>query len=138
MRKVIIRRRVKKPTLIRERVRSAPASEQQPAFKIIDNAKFEGFNPSILGLGDIGAPFTEIEAIAVVFDLACFTRFYNQVDPHLAVPVYLSRFLDWLFTSVKISLTEKTTATTKPCGRNCRFWPSSWGTAFYCSGIPTA
>lgn len=79
-----------------------------PLAKIIDNAQFEGFNPSILGLGDISQPSREIEAIAAVFDLAGFTRFCNQVDPHLAVPKFLSRFMDWLFSLVRVSLTEAT------------------------------
>jgi len=79
-----------------------------PLAKLIDNAQFEGFNPSILGLGDISQPSREIEALAAVFDLAGFTRFCNQVDPHLAVPRFLSRFLDWLFTRIKTGLTEAT------------------------------
>jgi class 3 adenylate cyclase len=59
------------------------------------------FNPDVLGLGDIGSPSVQVEALAAMFDLSGFTNFCSQVDPHLAVPEYLSRFLDWLFAEIK-------------------------------------
>lgn len=102
MRKVIIRRRVRKPLAA---VTRNGADAPDNGAKIVDNARFEGFNPSILGLGNIALPSREIDAIAAVFDLAGFTRFCNQVDPHLAVPAFLSQFLDWLFNEVRIGLT---------------------------------
>ena len=70
----------------------------------MDKEILSGFAPSILGLGDISTPAREIEAVAAVFDLAGFTRFCNQVDPHLAVPRFLSGFLDWLFERIKSGL----------------------------------
>ena len=84
-RRVITRRRI---------IRRAPVRAKEQGIKLLPNEKTDGFNPSILGLGDISVPSREIEAIAAVFDLVGFTRFCNQVDPHLAVPTYLSRFLD--------------------------------------------
>ena len=104
MKRVIVRRRPRR-VLVRGK---APASGAGSGIKLIDNAQFEGFNPAILGLGDIRLPAKETEAIAAVFDLAGFTRFCNHVDPHLAVPAFLSRFLDWLFSKVRVGLTEKT------------------------------
>ena len=98
MRRVVIRRRVKAA-----RPRMVPTKR----IKLIDNTALTKFNPSILGLGDVSLPSREVEAIAVVFDLAGFTRFCNQVDPHLAVPSYLSRFLDWLFNKVKEGITTE-------------------------------
>ena len=62
----------------------------------LDNEQFDRFNPGVLGLGDIGAPSKQVDALAAVFDLEGFTSFCSHVDPHLAVPEYLSRFLDWL------------------------------------------
>ncbi len=100
MRKVIVRRRVRRPV-------TSAARQPESGVKLIDNARFEGFNPAILGLGDISLPSREIEAIAAVFDLAGFTRFCNQVDPQLAVPAFLSRFLDWLFNEIRVRLTDK-------------------------------
>ncbi len=65
------------------------------------NEQFDRFNPDVLGLGDIGLPSVQVEALAAIFDLSGFTNFCSQVDPHLAVPEYLSRFLDWLFGEIK-------------------------------------
>lgn len=97
---VIIRRRV-------TRIRRVPVTQEEPGIKLIVDEKSEGFTPALLGLGDISLPSKEIEAIAVAFDLEGFTKFCNQVDPHLAVPAFLSRFLDWLFNKVRIGLSER-------------------------------
>jgi len=102
LRKVIVRRRVKTA-----KATSAAAISQVQNVKLLDNETLQRFSPAILGLGDIGIPCREVEAIAAVFDLAGFTRFCNQVDPHLAVPRFLSRFLNWLFDNIIIGLTEK-------------------------------
>ena len=67
----------------------------------VTSEQFDRFNPDVLGLGDIGSPSAQIEALAAVFDLSGFTSFCSQVDPHLAVPEYLSRFLDWLLAGIK-------------------------------------
>lgn len=74
---------------------------------LLDNRKFEKFTPHVLGLGNIRLLSKQVEALASVFDLSGFTNFCNQVDPHLAVPEYLSRFLDWLFDEIRIELTAK-------------------------------
>ena len=74
---------------------------------LIDNTKYDLFNPSLLGLGDIASPSVTVESIAAVFDLSGFTKFCSQVDPHLAVPEYLSRFLNWLFRRIKLEFVEK-------------------------------
>jgi len=62
---------------------------------------YDRFQQTILGLGDVRQPSTGVEAICCIFDLAGFTNFCRQVDPHLVVPDFLSRFLDWLFESVR-------------------------------------
>ncbi len=67
----------------------------------LTSEQFDRFNPDVLGLGDISSPSTQVEALAAIFDLSGFTNFCSQVDPHLAVPEYLSRFLDWLFGEIK-------------------------------------
>jgi len=73
----------------------------------LSNDEFDRFNPDILGLGDVSAPSTQVEALAAMFDLSGFTNFCGQVDPHLAVPEYLSRFLDWLFSEIKEGLLKE-------------------------------
>jgi class 3 adenylate cyclase len=62
---------------------------------------FNSFNPDVLDLGDIGAPSIRIEGLAAIFDLAGFTNFSSQVDPHLTVPEFLSRWLNWLFDEIR-------------------------------------
>jgi hypothetical protein len=71
----------------------------------LENRKFDKFSPNLLGLDNITLPSKQVEALAAVFDLSGFTNFCSQVDPHLAVPEYLSRFLDWLFDAIKSELT---------------------------------
>lgn len=75
---------------------------------IMSKKKFESFNEDILGLGKIGTKSNQINALSVLFDLEGFTNFCNQIDPHLAVPEYLSEFLQWLFKEVRTELTEAT------------------------------
>jgi class 3 adenylate cyclase len=70
-------------------------------FPHLKRARFEQFNSGVLGLGDLGAPSKESDAVAAVFDLGGFTRFCNQIDPQLAISEYLAAFLDWLFEAVK-------------------------------------
>jgi hypothetical protein len=74
---------------------------------LITKEKFESFNEDILGLGKIGAQSEQINAISVLFDLEGFTNFCKQIDPHLAVPEYLSEFLKWLFEQVRKELVVK-------------------------------
>jgi hypothetical protein len=71
---------------------------------LLDDRKFNKFSPILLGLGDISLPSEQVEALAAVFDLSGFTNFCSQIDPHLSVPEYLSRFLEWLFDAIKINL----------------------------------
>lgn len=61
------------------------------------------FDHRILGLGDVTKPARSLEAVCAVFDLAGFTNFSRQVDPHLALPKFMTRFLTWLFEAVRTS-----------------------------------
>jgi hypothetical protein len=81
--------------------------QKQVKLLTLSAEQFESFNPDVLGLGDIGSPSTQVEALAAIFDLSGFTSFCSQVDPHLAVPEYLSRFLDWLFKEIKQGLLKE-------------------------------
>lgn len=69
--------------------------------RALKSAVFGGFNPKMLGLGDIRREAEAISAICAVFDLQGFTNFCKQIDPELAVPVFLGEFLDWIFGSIK-------------------------------------
>jgi class 3 adenylate cyclase len=88
---------------------------------LLDNTKYDLFNPFLLGLGDVALPSVKIESIAAVFDLSGFTTFCSQVDPHLAVPEYLSRFLNWLFRKIKSEFVEKEYAEGKKLWANLPF-----------------
>ena len=91
----------------RRQIRDVKIKGKTRRIRILDTEKFDSFNPQILDLGDISLPSKDVDAIAAVFDLSGFTRFCNQSDPHLAVPEYLSRFLDWLFSQLKQEVVQK-------------------------------
>lgn len=76
--------------------------------EIIQKIPFDSYNESILGLGKIENKSTQLNALSVIFDLEGFTNFCKQIDPQLAVPEYLSEFLKWIFSEIKIELIEKT------------------------------
>jgi class 3 adenylate cyclase len=67
----------------------------------LKNAELDRFNPEILGLGDLKTASKSIHAVAAVFDLEGFTNFCKQIDPHLAVPAYLGKFVPWLMEQLK-------------------------------------
>lgn len=77
------------------------------SFPILAKEELDRFNPAILGLGDLSTKARRVEAMAAVFDLEGFTNFCKQTDPHLSVPVYLSRFLDWLIHQLKVESIAK-------------------------------
>ncbi len=74
---------------------------------LIKLESFDNFNENILGLGKIGTTSNQINALSVMFDLEGFTNFCKQIDPQLAVPEFLNRFLKWLFTEIKNELINK-------------------------------
>lgn len=69
-------------------------------FDTLVPADFAKFNPSVLGLGDIGQEGKYRQALSASFDLEGFTEFCNQIDPHLVLPDFLKSFLEWLFGQV--------------------------------------
>jgi len=79
----------------------------QGKVSIIKKDKYESFNTNILQLGKIDKKSEQINALSVLFDLEGFTNFCKQIDPHLAVPEYLSEFLDWLFEQVRKELANE-------------------------------
>ena len=87
--------------ILKQQPKTVKVDDEEKQIWLLDNKKFDSFNPDVLGLGDISLRSTQVEAIAGVFDLSGFTTFCSQIDPHLAVPEYLSRFLDWLFEEIK-------------------------------------
>lgn len=68
----------------------------------LSREEFESFNSNILGLGDISQDGKIIQALVAIFDLQGFTNFFNQTDPHIVIPEYLSKFLSWLFNQISL------------------------------------
>lgn len=66
-----------------------------------DKAAVDAFTPAVMGLGDISSPTQPTEVICAIVDLEGFTTFSSQVDPHLVIPDFLSRFLDWFFSVLR-------------------------------------
>src|SRR5438477_5701693 len=75
-------------------------------FRTLSKKAFDGFTPTSLGLGDLATEGRYVQSIAAIFDLEGFTAFCNQVDSHLVIPEFLTRYLDWLFARVREELKE--------------------------------
>ena len=74
--------------------------------RALPKESFAAFNLNVLGLGDVAAPSKPTDAIAAVFDLAGFTNFCKQIEPHLSVPKYLNAFLSWLMEQLRAEMRE--------------------------------
>jgi class 3 adenylate cyclase len=70
------------------------------SFNQLSKNDFDKFNPSILGLGNINVDGKYMQALAAFLDLGGFTDFCNQVDSHLVIPEFLSKYLKWLFEEI--------------------------------------
>lgn len=68
---------------------------------------FRKFGISLLGLGDISRNGKCFEALAAIFDLKEFTSFCDQRDPHLEVPEYLQKFLNWLIERISADSVQR-------------------------------
>ena len=78
----------------------------------LEQDEFKKFNVNLLGLGNITKESEHIDALAAMFDLEGFTSFCNQIDPHLVVPEYMSRFLTWLFDQLSRNFTKESDGST--------------------------
>ena len=80
--------------------------ERQKRIKVplYNLSQLKRFKPHLLGIGNIAYPSQQVEAMAAIFDLSGFTNFCKQVDPHLCMPDYLSKFLNWLFRNIRNDL----------------------------------
>jgi len=70
-------------------------------FKLIKNEKWNEFNSFILGIGDISTKSISKNVICAFFDLEGFTKFCNQIDSELVIPVFLKEYLDWFFIQIQ-------------------------------------
>ncbi|SEP42209.1 hypothetical protein [Mucilaginibacter sp. OK283] len=74
--------------------------------EILQKDNLNKFNESILGLGKIDTTSKQISALSVIFDLEGFTSFCNQIDPQLAVPEYMIKFLTWIFSEIRLEVID--------------------------------
>src|SRR5580658_6088212 len=50
--------------------------------RVLSRSKFEAFNASLLGLGDLTLPANQTDAVAAVFTLEGYADFCRQIEPH--------------------------------------------------------
>lgn len=73
----------------------------------LSNKEFYKFGASLLDMIDFSRRHTTTEALVSIFDLAGFTSFCDQRDPHRTVPEFLDKFLLWLFDKIKSRLDDR-------------------------------
>ncbi len=81
-------------------------------FNALKKSDFATFNPSVLGLGDVAGTGRYIQTMTAFFDLEGFTDFCSQLDSHLVIPEFLSRYLKWLFLQLANEFKEGSDGTT--------------------------
>lgn len=78
--------------------------KQTAKFPLYKVSTLRKFKPNLLRIGNIAHPSYQLEAIAAIFDLTGFTTFCKQVDPHLCMPDFLNKFLNWLYKKIRDDL----------------------------------
>ena len=81
-------------------------------FNVLSQKEIATFNPSALGLGDIAREGECVQALAAFFDLDGFTDFCGQIDSHIVIPEFLTRYLNWLFQTLAEEFRESEDAGT--------------------------
>jgi class 3 adenylate cyclase len=66
----------------------------------LKKSDFDKFGPPLLGLGDISKEGEYVQALVAFCDLEGFTDFCNQVDSHLVIPEFMTRYIGWVFESL--------------------------------------
>ena len=74
--------------------------------RLLKHEIFSQFGTPLLGLGDITRRATTTDAIAAIFDLQGFSNFCKQLDPQLAVPIFLNEFLAWLMDQIREQMAQ--------------------------------
>jgi class 3 adenylate cyclase len=69
--------------------------------KVIKKEHWKKFNSDVLGIGDISRESSSKSVICAYFDLEGFTKFCNQIDPDLVIPIFLKKYLDWFFIQIQ-------------------------------------
>jgi len=85
-----------------------PADNDGEYHETLSIVNFQKFNSSMLKLGNIAIEGKYQEGLAVVFDLAGFTEFCDQIGSHLIIPDFLNKFLNWLFQTIAQEFVNET------------------------------
>src|SRR5208337_1025685 len=72
----------------------------------LKKSDFDTFGPSLLGLGDISTEGKYVQALVAFLDLEGFTDFCNQVDSHLVIPEFMTRYIAWVFDTITTQAKE--------------------------------
>lgn len=79
----------------------------QDKYLALETKELRRFNSGVLGLGNLKKDGKNVQALTAFFDLAGFTTFCDQSEPHLVVPNFLSMYLEWLFDTVSEEITRE-------------------------------
>jgi class 3 adenylate cyclase len=77
----------------------------------LSREEFDSFTPKVLGIGDISAEGSFVQCLVAFFDLEGFSDFSLQPESHLVIPEFLSRYLEWLFATLRKEFTETSNKT---------------------------
>ena len=75
--------------------------------RVLSKARFDAFNASLLGLGDLTRAATTIDAVAAVFELDSFPEYCRKVESDLAIPFIVKELLFWLTDQLKCEMRRK-------------------------------
>jgi hypothetical protein len=81
--------------------------EDNKNVKVVKKEDWGKFNSLVLGCGDISKKSEVKSVLCSIFDLEGFTSFCKQIDPQLAVPVFLNKYLEWFFNMIKKETLQK-------------------------------
>jgi hypothetical protein len=84
-----------------------PIKLNEKKIKLIKTGKWNMFGKSILDLGEIGKKTRTINSLCAIFDLEGFTHFCSQIDPQLAIPIFLDEYIKWFFDTIKQETKQK-------------------------------
>jgi len=75
--------------------------------RVLSRDRFDAFNASLLGLGDLTRATTIVDAVVAVFELDGFHEYCRKVESDLAIPFLIKEFLFWLVDQLKHEMKRK-------------------------------
>jgi hypothetical protein len=75
--------------------------------RVLSRARFEAFNTSLLGLGDLTRAATIVDAVVGVFELEGLAAYCRAAESDIAIPFLINEFLFWLVEQIKQEMRRK-------------------------------